>query len=154
MQRPITGFHQDDHADWVAELSCGHGQHVRHEPPFTLRPWVMTGEGRASRLGQQLDCVRCDRLELPDGFLPYKRTAVFDAMSVPRGLLSEHSTKAGVWGRLKVTSGTLNYVLAGDPPQRTEVHAGQSQLIAPEAKHHIELSGPVEFTVEFLRKDG
>ncbi|MFT4728722.1 MAG: hypothetical protein ACI9UN_003235 [Granulosicoccus sp.] len=32
MLQKITGFHQDDKADWVAELSCGHGQHVRHNP--------------------------------------------------------------------------------------------------------------------------
>jgi hypothetical protein len=32
--RPIVGFHQDEHQDWVAELSCGHNQHVRHRPPF------------------------------------------------------------------------------------------------------------------------
>jgi hypothetical protein len=30
----ITGFHQDEEANWVAELSCGHQQHVRHRPPF------------------------------------------------------------------------------------------------------------------------
>jgi len=66
MQRPITGFHQDEHGDWVAELSCGHGQHVRHKPPFTLRPWVVTAAGRDSRLGTELDCVRCDRGEPRD----------------------------------------------------------------------------------------
>ena len=26
--------------DWVAELECGHTQHVRHDPPWTNRPWV------------------------------------------------------------------------------------------------------------------
>lgn len=60
MQRAITGFHQDEHGDWVAELACGHGQHVRHKPPFQLRPWVVTAEGRASRIGTELSCVRCD----------------------------------------------------------------------------------------------
>jgi hypothetical protein len=28
--------------------------------PGVERPWVRTAEGRASRLGQELDCVRCD----------------------------------------------------------------------------------------------
>ena len=44
----------------VAELECGHGQHVRDDPPWRERPWVRTAEGRASRLGQELNCVRCD----------------------------------------------------------------------------------------------
>ena len=60
MQQPITGFHLDEHADWVAELACGHFQHVRHNPPWTLRPWVLTAEGRASVLGRQLECKKCD----------------------------------------------------------------------------------------------
>jgi len=67
MQRAIVGFHLDDAGDWVAELACGHGQHVRHKPPFQLRPWVVTVEGRDGRLGSELDCVRCDRGELPEG---------------------------------------------------------------------------------------
>ncbi|MBK9130523.1 MAG: DUF3565 domain-containing protein [Gammaproteobacteria bacterium] len=60
MQQPITGFHLDAHDDWVAELACGHFQHVRHNPPWTLRPWVMTEDGRASALGRRLECRKCD----------------------------------------------------------------------------------------------
>jgi hypothetical protein len=50
VRRPITGYHQDDAGDWVAELGCGHGQHVRHKPPFFSRPWMLTLEGRATML--------------------------------------------------------------------------------------------------------
>jgi len=63
MHRCITGFHQDEEHHWVAELECGHGQHVRHDPPWQLRPWVLTEEGRASRVGVPLDCVICDRVD-------------------------------------------------------------------------------------------
>jgi hypothetical protein len=59
--RLITGFHQDDTGDWVAELACGHQRHVRHQPPFFLRPWVVTEEGRRSRIGRELDCLWCDQ---------------------------------------------------------------------------------------------
>ena len=60
MRRAITGFREDDNGDWVAELACGHGQHVRHRPPFQERPWVLTSEGRAGRIGTELECVLCD----------------------------------------------------------------------------------------------
>ncbi|HEU4649176.1 MAG TPA: DUF3565 domain-containing protein [Gemmatimonadales bacterium] len=60
MQRRITGFHQDEEQHWVAELECGHTQHVRHDPPWQVRPWVVTAEGRAERLGSSLNCRRCD----------------------------------------------------------------------------------------------
>ncbi len=60
MERSIVGFHQDEHGDWVADLACGHGQHVRHQPPLVSRPWVITEEGRRTRLGTALNCKRCD----------------------------------------------------------------------------------------------
>ena len=58
--RRITSFHQDDDGHWVADLECGHGQHVRHEPPLMSRPWVLTAEGRASMLDVELGCVHCN----------------------------------------------------------------------------------------------
>lgn len=60
MLRRMVGFHLDEHGDWVADLECGHTQHVRHQPPWQLRPWVMTEEGRDSKLGQELDCKKCE----------------------------------------------------------------------------------------------
>lgn len=66
MEHAITGYHPDVEGDWVAELACGHNQHVRHRPPFQVRPWVLSEEGRAGRLGAPLDCPLCDRAELPD----------------------------------------------------------------------------------------
>lgn len=50
----------------MAELECGHNQHVRHDPPWEYRPWVVTPEGRRSRLGMRLNCVKCDRGEPRD----------------------------------------------------------------------------------------
>ncbi|HUQ81741.1 MAG TPA: DUF3565 domain-containing protein [Gemmatimonadaceae bacterium] len=65
--RRIVGFHTDDAGDWVADLECGHGQHVRHDPPWQSRPWVITPEGRARFLGAVLHCVRCtDAAEDPN----------------------------------------------------------------------------------------
>jgi hypothetical protein len=58
--RKIVAFHQDDQGDWVADLECGHTQHVRHNPPWTVHPWVLTPEGRASHLGNELPCHKCD----------------------------------------------------------------------------------------------
>jgi Protein of unknown function (DUF3565) len=61
MDQPIVGFHLDDQGDWVAELACGHFQHVRHDPPWTNRPWTQTAQGRAAVLGQRLACRKCDQ---------------------------------------------------------------------------------------------
>lgn len=66
MKRKITGFHLDEFQDWVAELECHHGQHVRHNPPFVNRPWVITEDGRNSKLGALLNCKKCDDNEEAD----------------------------------------------------------------------------------------
>jgi len=60
MKRKITGFHQDEFQHWVADLECGHTQHVRHDPPWQNRSWVETEQGRAQKLGFVLNCVDCD----------------------------------------------------------------------------------------------
>jgi Protein of unknown function (DUF3565) len=65
MKRKIVGYHLDAEDQWIAELECGHGQHVRHAPPFVERSWVTTEEGRASRLGSELNCVKCDEATRP-----------------------------------------------------------------------------------------
>jgi hypothetical protein len=59
-RRRIVAFHQDGEGHWVADLECGHGQHVRHDPPWQVRPWVLTEDGRARFLGTTLDCVKCE----------------------------------------------------------------------------------------------
>lgn len=66
MKQVITGYHQDEESDWVAQLACGHFQHVRHNPPWISRPWVISDEGRNSKLGIELSCKKCDLGEPKD----------------------------------------------------------------------------------------
>lgn len=66
MKQPIVGYHRDRENHWVAQLACGHNQHVRHDPPWFNRPWVTSEAGRRRHLGRELDCVKCDRGEPPD----------------------------------------------------------------------------------------
>ena len=61
--RRIVGFHQDDEQHWVADLECGHTQHVRHDPPWQSRPWVTNEEGRKRFMGTMLPCRDCERDE-------------------------------------------------------------------------------------------
>jgi tellurite resistance-related uncharacterized protein len=88
---------------------------------------------------------------MPSGYVAYRKTPVFTADTIPRGLLSRHSTKAGVWGRLEVLSGTLNFVLEGPGEPREVLRAGESVVIVPEVEHRVEPLGPVEFRIELYR---
>jgi Protein of unknown function (DUF3565) len=60
LPRKIIGFHRDEQSDWVANLECGHQQHVRHNPPWTDPHWVTTAEGRQEHIGDELLCLACN----------------------------------------------------------------------------------------------
>ncbi|HTY84930.1 MAG TPA: DUF3565 domain-containing protein [Silvibacterium sp.] len=64
-QQPIVTFHQDEEGHWIADLACGHTQHVRHDPPWQNRPWTQSNEGRASMIGRVLDCKKCGEENSP-----------------------------------------------------------------------------------------
>lgn len=57
--RAVTDFRRDDEGHWVAVLACGHTRHVRHAPPWQVRPWVLTPEGRAAWIGREMECAKC-----------------------------------------------------------------------------------------------
>lgn len=97
MIRNIHRFHQDDDGVWVAEPTCLHNQHVRHNPPFEERPWVMSETGRRERIGAQLDCPLCDRLELPVGLEVVRTAGPFDASTLPPALQRSHLVAERTW---------------------------------------------------------
>lgn len=66
MQQRITGYHTDEEGHWVAQLECGHNQHVRHDPPWLKREWVNTAQGRSEMLGFVLECKKCDEMAPSD----------------------------------------------------------------------------------------
>ena len=151
MKRAIIGFHLDEVGDWVADLGCGHCQHVRHRPPFVSRPWVVSDAGREAMLGTELECVSCDRMEWPDGLAAYRRTPEFDETTIPSGLLSEHATKHGVWARIHVISGMLRYQVGAPIHRSFSIEPGSSVVIVPEVRHRVEPEVPVRFFIEFSR---
>lgn len=93
---------------------------------------------------------------LPDDAMSYKRTASFTENSVPAALLGKHSTKAGAWGLIHVELGQLRYLVT-DPRREPSEHILTPDtapgVVEPTIVHHVELLGPVQFYVEFLRRD-
>lgn len=152
MDRPITGYHTDAEGHFVAELSCGHTRHLRHQPPFTVREWVLDAGERARRLGTLLDCVGCARGEIPEGFAAASRTQEFDEATIPEGLKARHRTKPGVFGRIHVAEGRLEYVVCEPLASRRIITPGEAAVIVPEVEHSVRPLGAVRFHVEFWRR--
>jgi tellurite resistance-related uncharacterized protein len=150
MERSIKAFDLDNEGDPLAILACGHPQHVRHKPPFINRPWVTSEEGRKGMIGKTLNCVRCDNLEIPEGFVAYKRTAEFTEQTVPEALRKDHSTKEGVWAKIRVGEGKLRYRI---PALGAEMELSEDKIgiVLPEILHSVEPLGHVRFFVEFYR---
>ena len=71
---------------------------------------------------------------------------------IPKGLLKDHSTKAGTWGVIDVSAGRLEYEIAGlasDPPALFELVAPARGIIEPEALHRVTpLSNDLVFGVD------
>lgn len=156
MDQAIVGFHLDELGDWVADLACGHTQHVRHDPPWENRPWVIDPGQRQEKLGTLLDCLKCNMPRIPGDCQPYKQTPSFDEHSIPAGLLKNHSTKAGVWGKIVIESGELQYIIEagkdGSPQQGWLLDEAFAGVVEPTVLHRIKPQGPVKFHVVFYRR--
>lgn len=151
MQRAITGYSYDAQGDLVAELTCGHGIHMRHRPPLTTRPWTQSEEGRGTMIGTMLECVRCDRFELPAHFVAYKRTRTFGADDTPAALRKAHTTKLGVWAKIHVIVGTVTYSVESPSEPDLTLSPALAGIVVPERPHHVTPAPGAQFYVEFYR---
>ncbi len=79
-----------------------------------------------------------------------RSTPEFTAADLPAGLLAEHHLASSVWGVLRVLQGSLIFVAEAADERRT-VASGESQVIEPETRHHIEPSDDVALVIDFYR---
>lgn len=80
-----------------------------------------------------------------------RTTPVFDESGVPHGLLAAHQLAAGVWARVVVQEGALDFVFEDAPDRPIHLSAGGSLVVPPEQPHHVLLTGPVRFALELYR---
>jgi len=153
MNRTIVNFRADDQGDWVAELSCGHRQHVRHRPPFQVRAWVLDHETRRSRIGSLISCPLCDRAELPDELQLVQSTPRWDEYTMPVRLQCLQRLGEDTWGRITVHSGRLRYTSRGEVDIDVIIDSSATQAIPPGLDHSLEAIGPVIFSIDFFSID-
>ena len=79
---------------------------------------------------------------------PYRSTAVFDEATLPAVLRREHSTKAGVWGVIRVIEGSLRLEFA-DGGEAQVLTPDRPGLVRPEQIHRIEPMGRIRMQVDF-----
>jgi hypothetical protein len=152
MQQAITGFHQDEEQYWVAELLCGHSQHVRHDPPWQNRPWVITEEGRKQKLGMTLNCRKCDMPKLPKPELCQllNQSTTLNEKSIPPELLNPDQLPDNIWAEITLVYGELQLVLDIDSkPQGFLLDPEFSGVVPPHTTFHIKPRGSCNFSLRF-----
>ncbi|MES2206668.1 MAG: DUF1971 domain-containing protein [Pseudomonadota bacterium] len=85
---------------------------------------------------------------LPLDVTAYKKTPEFDESSVPNGLLNNHKTKEGVWGKIVVLEGNLLYTI-NEPKEEIYLDTNNVGVVEPTVLHQVKPLGKVRFYVEF-----
>ena len=86
---------------------------------------------------------------LPETAVKVGSTKLMTQDTVVPGILKKHLAPKGKWGYLVVESGSLQYVWEDDAENVLDADPGHPIVIYPERFHHVVITGPVEFTVEF-----
>ena len=86
---------------------------------------------------------------LPEGLVLRRTTDTFDNETVPKGLLRAHRVAPGTWGRLRVLSGRIDFVFEDQADSPMSTPAGGHVVIPPDCLHHVVLTEPATFVVEF-----
>jgi tellurite resistance-related uncharacterized protein len=69
---------------------------------------------------------------------------------MPVGLLRAHRIARGMWGRIVVRHGRLNFRARTEPALEIVVNPDSIQAIPPEVEHEVRPLGPVRFSIDFL----
>lgn len=89
--------------------------------------------------------------ELPSAVQAYKKTPIFNAASIPKGLLKAHQTKAGTWGKIVILEGALLYRILQPSPSEVTLTPEVFGVVEPEVLHEIQALTDVQFYVEFYK---
>ena len=94
---------------------------------------------------------KSDMKDLPTNVSAYKNTPEFTEETIPVGLLKDHNTKAGVWGKIVILSGELEYTIQEPEVEVIVLCDSNHGVVEPTILHHIKPLGSVRFYVEFYR---
>jgi len=86
---------------------------------------------------------------LPPGVSLCGSSRTFSRESLPAALQQDHSLRAGRWGLFRLLEGTVTFV---DLEQGDELAlvAPATHVIAPLARHHLRVDGPLTCRIDFF----
>jgi tellurite resistance-related uncharacterized protein len=92
--------------------------------------------------------------QITENYCHYKSTDIFDKTNVPKMFLHLHNTRAGVYGKICVLSGSLKFYgfseKRGPVEQEIIIPSGEHGISPPEYWHKVEfLTDDTKFRVDF-----
>lgn len=151
MEKKIVDFHVDEQGDWVADLECGHTQHVRHNPPWINRPWVLEEEGRKRSLGALLDCLKCNMPTMPERVHRVECSEVFDQQALVNQYSGMQKNDHDCWIKVVVSEGELVYQQVADKTKGYVIDSNFSAVIMPNEIFSLSPKGHVLFQFHYYQ---
>lgn len=85
---------------------------------------------------------------MPPQLVPVRRSATFSDRAMPVELFQGHRTPRGLWARIVVEEGRLEYTSTRG---RAVLQPGVVGVVEPETSHQVRPLGRVRFHLEYLR---
>lgn len=79
---------------------------------------------------------------------PYRSTPVFNETSLPAALRARHTTKAGVWGVIRVLEGKVKLTYL-EPHSERLLDPDTPGPLLPEQAHFVEPVGAMKMRIDF-----
>ncbi|MCF6340838.1 MAG: DUF1971 domain-containing protein [Sulfurimonas sp.] len=89
--------------------------------------------------------------ELPEGAKKVGETPNMTEITAVKGILRNHLAPKGKFGLVVVEEGSLEYVWEDDKDNVLNADKDHPIVIEPERYHHVVITGPVVFRVEFYK---
>ena len=87
--------------------------------------------------------------QLPQGAVKVGSTPIMDEKTVKPGILKSHLAPKGKYGLLLVEQGHLQYIWEDEEGPALDATPEHPIVIFPERYHHVKITGPVQFRIEF-----
>ncbi len=86
---------------------------------------------------------------LPQGAIKVGSTPTMTEKTVVKGILKNHLAPKGKYALVVVEEGSLRFVWEDDQNNPLDADIDHDIVIYPERFHHVVITGPVKFRVEF-----
>lgn len=80
--------------------------------------------------------------------IPYRSTPVFTEATLPSALRGRHTTKAGVWGLIRILEGEVRLTYL-DPPSEVVLSPTKPGTVLPQQPHYLEPLGLMKMQIDF-----